>query len=84
VLLFMYCVMALWMLVAAVLRVVLSLNSGVPVDVLPAITGAFGLLAVVVLVPRLVRSIRNRPKPPSGRMIPVPPGSPPRSNTSSN
>lgn len=72
VLLVMYCVMALWMLAAAVLRVVLSLNSGVDVDVLPAITGGIGLFALASAAPRLVRRVRSRPKPPSGRMVPVP------------
>ena len=68
----MYCVMALWMLVAAVLRVLLSVSSGVPLDVLPAITGGLGLFALLAVVPRTVRRIRDRPMPPSGRMVAVP------------
>ena len=79
-----YCVMALWMVVSAVLRVLLSLSSGVPLDVLPAITGGLGLLALLGAVPRAVRRIRDRPRPPSGLMVAVPldstraPGATPR------
>jgi len=69
----MYCLMALWMLVAAVLRVLLSLGSGVPLDVLPAITGGLGLFALLAVVPRVIRRIRDRPRPPTGRMVAVPP-----------
>lgn len=68
----MYCVMALWLLVAAVVRVLLSLSSGIPVDVLPAITGGLGLFALLVVVPRTIRRIRDRPQPQSGRMVAVP------------
>jgi hypothetical protein len=68
----MYCVMALWLVVAAVLRVLLSLSGGIPLDVLPAITGGLGLFALLAVVPRTVRRIRDRPRPPTGRMIPVP------------
>lgn len=68
----MYCVMALWLVAAAVLRVLLSLSGGVPLDVLPAITGGLGLFALVAVVPRAVRRIRDRPRPPTGRMIAVP------------
>jgi len=68
----MYCVMALWLVVAAVLRVLLSLSGGVPLDVLPAITGGLGLFALLAVVPRTVRRIRDRPRPPTGRMVAVP------------
>jgi len=68
----MYCVMAFWLVVAAVLRVLLSLSGGVPLDVLPAITGGLGLFALLAVVPRTIRRVRDRPRPPSGRMIAVP------------
>jgi hypothetical protein len=67
-----YCVMALWMLVAAVLRVLLSMRSGVPIDVLTAITGGLGLLALLAVVPRAIRRIRDRPRPLTRRMIALP------------
>lgn len=72
-----YCVMALWLLVAAVLRVMLSLQAGVPLDVLPAITGALGLLALVIAVPRVIRRIRERPRPFTGELVEVPHDDPP-------
>ena len=56
----MYTLMALWMLAAAVLRVVLSLRSGVAIDVLPAITGGIGLFALLVLAGRGLRRLRER------------------------
>ena len=68
----MYCVMALWLLIAAVLRVVLSVNGGVALDVLPAITGGLGLFALIAAVPLVVRRLRDRPRRPTGRMVPVP------------
>lgn len=55
-----YVVMALWLLVAAVLRLVLSLRSGVPVDGLPFVTGALGLLALVILIPAAARALLAR------------------------
>jgi hypothetical protein len=68
----MYCVMASWMLVAAVLRVMLSVNDGVPIDALPAITGGIGLFALASTVPRVVGRIRDRARPLSGLMVQVP------------
>ena len=60
-----YAVMAGWLVVGAVLRVLLSLHSGVPVDVLPAITGGLGLIALLLIVPRTARRLRaaRRPSP---------------------
>jgi len=43
VILTMYVVMALWLFVVSVLRLVLSGGSGVPVDGLPFVTGGLGL-----------------------------------------
>lgn len=74
----MYSVMALWMLVAAVLRVLFSLGSGVPVDLLPGVTGVFGLVALAALVPRTIRRIRGRTQPRIGAMIELPHGEEPR------
>lgn len=56
----MYTLMALWMLIAAVLRVVLSLRSGVALDMLPAITGSIGLFALLILAGRGLRRLRRR------------------------
>ena len=56
----MYTVMALWMLIAAVLRVVLSLRSGVGIDVLPAVTGGIGLVALLILGGRALYRLRRR------------------------
>jgi hypothetical protein len=60
-----YVLMAIWLVFASILRVVLSLRSGVALDVLPAITGGLGLVALLVLVPRVLRRIRasRRPAP---------------------
>lgn len=64
----MYVVMALWLLAASVLRLVLSLGSGVPVDGLPFVTGGLGLLALVIRIPAVVRAVlegiarRNAPR----------------------
>lgn len=62
-----YALMALWLVAASILRVVLSLQAGVPLDPLPAITGALGLVALVMLVPRTIRRLRRwrRPEPPT-------------------
>jgi hypothetical protein len=68
----MYCVMASWMLVAAVLRVMLSVNNGVPIDALPAITGGIGLFALGSTVPRVIGRVRHRRGPLSGLMVQVP------------
>ena len=68
----MYCVMAFWMLVAAVLRVTLSLRAGVSLDVLPGVTGALGLFALVAAIPRVVRRVRGRQKPFTGELVEVP------------
>ena len=73
----MYGVMAVWMLVAAVLRVTLSVANGVPVDVLPAITGGLGLVALAAMVPRTIRRLRRRPRKVSGTWIEVPHDVPP-------
>jgi hypothetical protein len=54
-----YAVMAVWLVIASVLRVVLSLRSGVPIDVLPAVTGGLGLVALLLLIPRAVRRVRR-------------------------
>jgi uncharacterized membrane protein len=54
-----YAVMGVWLVLASVLRVVLSLRSGVPIDVLPAVTGGLGLVALLLLVPRAIRRIRR-------------------------
>jgi hypothetical protein len=56
----MYTLMALWMLTAAVLRLFLSLSSGVPVDPLPFITGSIGLLALLTLIPISIARRRVR------------------------
>ncbi len=53
-----YAVMAVWLVIASILRVVLSLRSGVPIDVLPAVTGGLGLVALLLLIPRAVRRVR--------------------------
>jgi hypothetical protein len=55
-----YVVMALWLFVVSVLRLVLSIGSGVPVDGLPFVTGGLGLLALVILVPAAVRTVLAR------------------------
>ena len=68
----MYSVMAVWSVVAAVLRFLLSLRSGVPLDVLPAITGSLGVLALLAIGPRVLRRLRDRPGRPGGEMIEVP------------
>jgi hypothetical protein len=62
-----YAVMAVWLVVASVLRVVLSLRGGVPIDVLPAVTGGLGLVALLLLIPRAVRRVRagRRAGPPT-------------------
>jgi hypothetical protein len=56
----MYTLMAVWMLIAAVLRVVLSLRSGVRLDVLPVITGGIGLFALLILGGRALYRVRRR------------------------
>lgn len=61
VLLVVYATMALWMIAVAMLRVALSLANGVPIDALPAITGGIGLLALLILIPRIARRARGRP-----------------------
>ena len=55
-----YVVMALWLLLASVLRVALSAGSGTSVDGLPFVTGGLGLVALVVLLPAVVRATRGR------------------------
>jgi hypothetical protein len=55
-----YVVMALWLFVVSVLRLVLSIGSGVAVDGLPFVTGGLGLLALLIRVPAAVRVLRNR------------------------
>lgn len=47
VVLFAYWVMAGWLIVAAVIRVGLLVHAGLPLDVLPLVSGALGLLAIV-------------------------------------
>jgi hypothetical protein len=64
-----YVVMALWLLVAAVLRVLLSAANRVPVDGLPVVTGGLGLLALLILVPTAVRGVRNRTRARPGRDV---------------
>jgi hypothetical protein len=63
----MYTLMALWMLAAAVLRVVLSLRNGVALDALPAITGGIGLVALLLLGGRAARRVRRRAEAPAPR-----------------
>jgi hypothetical protein len=58
VLLITHAVMALWLLVAAALRLVLSLASGVPIDSLPFISGALGLLGLAVVLPKALEARR--------------------------
>ncbi len=60
VILTMYVVMALWLFVVSVLRVVLSAGSGVPVDGLPFVTGGLGLFALLILIPAAVRAVLAR------------------------
>ena len=60
VILTMYVVMALWLLVVSVLRLVLSLGAGVPVDGLPFVTGGLGLFALVMLIPAGIRAVLTR------------------------
>ena len=62
----------------SVLRVVLSVSQGVPLDVLPAITGSLGLLGLVTLIPRSMRRIRVRTRRPSEQWVEVPKDLPPR------
>ena len=52
--------MSLWLFVVSVLRLVLSLGSGVPVDGLPFVTGGLGLLAMVILIPAAARAVLAR------------------------
>jgi hypothetical protein len=60
VILTMYVVMALWLFVVSVLRLVLSAGSGVPVDGLPFVTGGLGLLALLILIPAGIRAVLSR------------------------
>jgi hypothetical protein len=60
VILTMYVVMALWLFVVSVLRLVLSAGSGVPVDGLPFVTGGLGLLALLLLIPAGIRAVLSR------------------------
>lgn len=76
-----YSVMAAWLVVAAVLRIVLSLRSGIPLDVLPAITGGLGLLALTIALPRTLNRIRRRPTQLTSEWIEVPKDLPPTSRT---
>jgi hypothetical protein len=46
-----YIAMAVWLLIAAALRIALQLGSGIPLDPLPFVSGALGLLALLALVP---------------------------------
>jgi hypothetical protein len=46
-----YIVMAVWLLVAAGLRIALLLAAGLAMDPLPFISGGIGLLALIVLAP---------------------------------
>ena len=55
-----YALMAVWLVTASILRVLLSLGSGVALDILPAITGGLGLVALLMLVPRSIRRLRAR------------------------
>ena len=55
-----YLVMASWLLLSALLRVALSLLDGVPLDVLPALTGGLGLIAFAALTPRAIARVRAR------------------------
>jgi hypothetical protein len=65
----MYLVMSSWLVIAAVLRVLLSLADGYALDVLPLITGALGLFALMMVLPRIVRRVRGRARRTGGGMI---------------
>ena len=67
VILTMYMVMALWLFVVSVLRLVLSAGSGVPVDGLPFVTGGLRLLALLLLIPAGIRAVLSRIPPRGAR-----------------
>ena len=46
-----YVVMALWLLISAATRIAIQLSSGVSLDALPFISGALGILAILLLLP---------------------------------
>jgi hypothetical protein len=60
VILLMYVVMALWLFVVSILRVALSVASGVALDVLPFVTGGIGLVALLIVIPAAVGAVRAR------------------------
>ena len=51
VILIVYVVMAAWLLFASAARIALQLNRGLDLDVLPFLSGALGLLALLLLLP---------------------------------
>ena len=46
-----YVVMAFWLLVSAATRIALQLASGIALDALPFISGALGIVAILLLLP---------------------------------
>jgi hypothetical protein len=46
-----YVVMAAWLLISAATRIAIQLSSGAALDALPFISGALGILAIVLLLP---------------------------------
>jgi hypothetical protein len=68
-----YAVMAGWLLLAAVLRILLLLRSGAALDPLPFISGGMGLAALIVLLPRIstMRRARRSSEAPGLQLLPL-------------
>ena len=58
-----YVAMAVWLLIAAVLRIVLLLASGSDLDPLPFVSGALGLLGLLALLPAIEERRERRANP---------------------
>ena len=59
VILIVYVVMGVWLVIAAVARLILQAVSDQPGDPLPFITGALGIVALLLVVPVLLRRRRT-------------------------
>ena len=46
-----YAAMAAWLLISSAARIAIQLQSGISIDALPFVSGAIGILAIVILVP---------------------------------